>query len=247
MKKLTSTTIAFMSLLTFITSSCYIDLDDDPGLGPVVKGSGYVITEERLLSDFDRIVVEGSANVIISQGEEQMVQIEADDNIVPIIETRVRGGELTIDPSRRYRTKQEVNIYITTPAISSLRISGSGNIYGETPITGDVLELAISGSGNMDLEIDYTRLASEINGSGDVLLFGEVNDQEVHISGSGDYHAKELLSQDCYIKISGSGFGEVNVSDRLDAEIRGSGDVVYFGNPQVSSSIRGSGHLIKGR
>lgn len=248
MKKLTLTytSIAFMLLLTFITSSCYIDLDDDPGFGPVVKGSGHVVIEERSLPAFDRVIVEGSTNVIISQGEEQSVQIEADDYIIPIIETHVRGNELKIDPKRRYRTNQEVNVYITIPIISSLQISGSGNIYGETSVTGDLLELNVSGSGNIDLEMDYTRLASEINGSGNILLFGEVDDQEVYISGSGDYHTKELLSNDCYIKISGSGLGEINVSDRLDAEIRGSGDVIYYGNPQVSSSIRGSGNLIKG-
>lgn len=245
MKGITLTTITLLFLLAF-TSSCYIDLDDDHLFEPVVNGSGRVITEDRFVADFDKILVEGSANVILRQGDDQTVEIEADDNIIPIISTNVRGGELRIKNEQRYRTNHEVNVYITIPVVSRLSIQGSGNLYGENPLAGDQLEVDISGSGNMDIEMYYTRLAVEGNGSGDFQMFGEVEEQEIKISGSGNYRAKDLNSQSCYIKISGSGQGEVKVSDLLDVEIRGSGDIIYYGNPEIRSSIRGSGDLVKG-
>ncbi|MDF9800610.1 hypothetical protein OKW21_005873 [Catalinimonas alkaloidigena] len=225
-------------------NSCYIDFDNDD-FGPAIKGSGNVVIEERALSEFDRIILEGSMDLVIRQDDEQLLEIEADDNIVPVITTTVRGGELKIKNTRSYRSRNNVKIYISIRDLEELKLRGSGDVYGENIFTGDRLNLEISGSGNMDMEVYYDRLFSEINGSGNFSLYGEALKQEVRINGSGDYRAADLLSEETDINISGSGNGTVNVSDFLRAEIRGSGDIIYYGDPQVNSSIRGSGNLIK--
>lgn len=232
------------ALILALASSCYIDFDDDD-FGPTIKGSGNVIIEERALSAFDRIVVEGSMDIIIRQDDQQVLEIEADDNVVPIISTSVRGGELKIKSTRSYRSREDVKVYITVVDLEELKMRGSGDAYGENIITGDRLNLEISGSGNMDMEVYYDHLFSEINGSGNFILQGEAVDQEVRINGSGDYRAADLLSAEADVNISGSGNSTVSVSDFLSAEIRGSGDIIYYGNPQVNSSIRGSGKLIQ--
>jgi len=236
-------------LISFIATSCYIDIDDDDGLniGPSVRGSDNVITEGRNLDSFSRIEVEGSANVFISQGADQTVKIEADDNIVPIVTTKVRGAELEISNSRNYRSKNPVNVYITVPEIEAVRIDGSGDVFGETSLAGTELALEIEGSGDMDLEVFYVQLSVESSGSGDFQMFGEVDTQNVRISGSGNYQARDLDSKDCDIRITGSGDAAVLASEFLKAEIRGSGNIVYYGSPKVNSSVSGSGNIISSR
>jgi hypothetical protein len=232
--------------LTLATTGCYIDVDDDDGfnIGPTVQGSGNVITEGRIVDSFSRIEVEGAANIILRQGTNQMLQIEADDNIVPIITTRVRGNELEISNSRNYRSNNPVNVYITIPVVSAISIDGSGDVFGQTAIEGDQLELDIDGSGDMDLEIFYTQLFVESNGSGDFQIIGDVVDQVIRMSGSGNYDAWEMTSENCDIRISGSGDASVFASEFLKAEIRGSGNIKYYGNPRVESSVTGSGDII---
>ncbi|MEM9675157.1 MAG: head GIN domain-containing protein [Cyclobacteriaceae bacterium] len=238
--------ILLFAAITLVATGCYIDVDDDDGfgIGPTVSGSGNVITEGRIVSSFSRIEVEGSANIILNQGTNQTVQVEADDNIVPIITTRVRGDELEISNSRNYRSNNPVNVYITVPVISAISIDGSGDVFGESTIEGDQLELDIDGSGNMDLEIFYTQLFVESNGSGDFQLIGEVVDQNVRMSGSGNYDAWEMTSENCDIRISGSGDASVFASEFLKAEIRGSGNIRYYGDPRIESSVTGSGDII---
>jgi len=232
--------------IAIVTTSCYIDVDDDDGfgIGPTINGSGNVITEGRIVDSFSRIEVEGAANIILSQGNNQTVQIEADDNIVPVITTRIRGDELEISNSRNYRSNNPVNVYITAPVVSAISIDGSGDVFGRTAIEGDQLELDIDGSGDMDLEIFYTQLLVDSNGSGDFQLFGDVVDQNVRMSGSGNYDAWEMTSENCDIRISGSGDASVFASEFLKAEIRGSGNIKYYGNPRVESSVTGSGDII---
>ncbi len=241
--------LSVFAVIALTATSCYIDVNDDDGfgIGPSVNGSGNVITEGRVLDAFSRIEVEGDANVFISQGNDQTVEVEADDNIVAIITTRVRGDELEISSSQNYRSSNPVNVYITIPTVESLHIDGSGDVFGETSLAGDELELEIQGSGDMDLEIFYSQLTVESNGSGDFQMFGEVDDQNIRISGSGNYQARDLDSKNCDIRISGSGDAAVAASEFLKAEIRGSGNIVYYGSPQVDSSVSGSGNIISSR
>lgn len=238
----------FLSLLpalfAMLLSGCYFDIDGD-GIGPVVRGSGNLIVEERLVSDFDRILVEGSLDVIVRQGSELYVEVEADDNLQSHIRTSVRGGQLRIANTRSFRSRNDIKVYITLSELEALEIRGSGNVYGENIIEGNDLYLEVDGSGDVDMELYYNEIDSEINGSGNFRLSGEALEQAVRINGSGDYRAADLISAEADINIRGSGNSIVNVSSYLRAEIRGSGDIIYYGNPDVDSYINGSGDLIQ--
>lgn len=241
--------LALCAAVALTLPGCYIDLDDDDGisLGPSVRGSGTVITETRITAAFTQIELEGEAQVYLRQGADQALAVEADDNVVPIITTRVRDGRLEIGSADSYRSDNPVNIYVTVPEIRGLKIDGAGDIYGETSLAGEELALEVRGSGDMDLDLYYPRLRAEGSGSGDFLLRGEVDEQEVSLLGSGNYRADELASQTCDIRISGSGDATVAVEEYLSAEIRGSGNIRYSGRPRVDTSVTGSGNVIGSR
>ncbi len=234
--------------LPLILSSCYFDFDDDDGFdGPAIAGSGNIVIELRNLASFDQIEADGAYDIIIRQGAQQLVEIEGDDNILPIITTRVHGGELEIYNTRSYRTDFPITVYITIPVLSGIELNGAGNILGETLLTGDLLEIEVNGAGNTDLELDYIKLTIDSRGAGNFQLFGAVPAQEVEISGSGNYNAKALATENTDIQISGSGNAEITVNNMLEAKINGSGNIVCFGNPElVNTSVNGSGKLIQG-
>ena len=53
-----------------------------------LRGSGDVITETRQVSNFTRIELDGSGDVEIVFGNKESITIEAEDNIMPLIETK---------------------------------------------------------------------------------------------------------------------------------------------------------------
>jgi hypothetical protein len=58
--------------------------------------------------------------------------------------------------------------------------------------------------------------------------------------------AANLETNSCEVKITGSGDVEINVKDELNANITGSGNVRYKGNPgKVNSHSAGSGNVKK--
>ena len=210
----------------------------------VMKGSGDIVTEEREVSGFDEIQFSGVGNLIIEQGDKEALVVEADDNIIGLIETEVRGDELHIGFKRGVNIvpTSKVKFYLTVKELDRIDLSGMGDIDCDEFETDD-LKFHISGSGDIDFEIIADSIETNVSGLGDIDLSGEVGFHRVQISGSGKYNAEELRSKDCEVEISGLGSATINASDNLDIEINGAGNVYYKGDPHVSQHISGLGRI----
>ena len=213
----------------------------------ILRGSGDVITETREVSGFDKVVLACSGDIILTQGEEESLKIEGEDNIVAKITTEVKDGTLYLEfenSSISFVTTERLKFYLTMDEITGLTITGSGDI-DSAEIETTTLDISIVGSGDIDIDaLAAKRLDVSIAGSGDLNLVGEVQTHTVNIAGSGNYEARHLHSQTVSITIAGSGDITVWAEDALDVKILGSGDVYYFGRPSVSQTILGSGDII---
>ncbi|HWL48440.1 MAG TPA: DUF2807 domain-containing protein, partial [Acidimicrobiia bacterium] len=69
--------LVLMLLSALVASSCIVG----------VEGSGNVITESREVSDFNEIVLGGSGRVMVEVTGTESLTIEAEDNIMPLLET----------------------------------------------------------------------------------------------------------------------------------------------------------------
>ena len=215
--------------------------------GERIRGNGNVRTETRSPGNFKSVSSHGSFDVFVSTGE-QAVRIEAEENLLPYIETYVEGYTLHVGTKDNYwlRPGRKVKIFVSSPGYESIRSYGSGDIIGESKITNSSkLELGVNGSANIKMDINAPEINTETNGSGDIFLKGETKSFEGEIHGSGNIKALDLRSNDATIKIYGSGDADVFVNGKLDVHVAGSGDVNYKGNAQISSSIAGSGRVKK--
>lgn len=189
------------------------------------RGSGVKASQARQVDSFSRIDLRGSSDVEIRQGEETAVLVEADDNLLDLIATDVRGGALVISSRRPYSSRLGVRVHVTTPELSAVSIAGSGDI-------------TIDGLTSPALQIT-------VQGSGDVAATGEVDRLQVRIMGSGDVELFDLVAREAKISIAGSGDAELQVTEALDAVVQGSGDIVYRGHPQkVKRRVHGSGDIV---
>ncbi len=236
MKKHIKTPFLFLfGLLSLSLTSCF----DDWG----IKGEGPVISEERSLEPFKRVQNALSADVYIRQGPQEEIRIEAQENILNNIITKVRNGRLEMGFDENVRRHDGIKIWITIPEVRELSVSGSGALYSEGQIEAEELELNISGSGDARLLAMVDYLEANISGSGKVKLEGQANELNFRVSGSGEIDALGMPAKVANVHISGSGDCFLEVHDRLDVSISGSGDVSYRGQPVVNSSISGSGNL----
>ena len=215
--------------------------------GKRVRGNGNVKTEQRSVGNFTGVASHGSFNVYVSSGQ-QSVRIEAEENLLPYIETYIDGTTLHVETKENawLRPSREVKIFVSSPDFTSIHSYGSGDIIGQSKITdSSKLELGVNGSADIKMDVDAPEINTEINGSGNIDLKGQTKSFKTEIHGSGDVRAMNLMSEDVRVKIYGSGNAEVFASVKLDVHVAGSGDVRYKGNAQTSSNIAGSGSVKK--
>ena len=96
------------------------------------KEDGNIVTEERTVSAFSEVALSSIGNVYVEQAAEQSVIVETSSNLQDIIQTKVHGNTLEIKTKhgKCIHGNPELNIYVKTPDLTALRISGSGTING---------------------------------------------------------------------------------------------------------------------
>ncbi len=201
------------------------------------------------VGDFSELTFGTSGVLYLSQGSETKVVVDADDDILEKIDFDQRGDRLVIRNKNdrgwnRGWGRYELKIYVTMRDIEAIKLSGSGPIYGENVLKTDDLEVKLSGSGNMELEVESGDLEIGISGSGSIEMEGLGEDVYARISGSGKIKANDLEVKSLDARISGSGSIYMTVEDEIEASISGSGNVYYRGDPdRVMNSSSGSGKI----
>ena len=79
--------VGLLAVAVLLLSACQIT---------TVRGSGNVVTEEREVSGFEGVALSGVGQVIITQGDEESLTIETDDNLMRYIEGEVRNSRLEL-------------------------------------------------------------------------------------------------------------------------------------------------------
>lgn len=211
-----------------------------------IEGEGPIVEENRNLSDFDEIELRASADVFITRSNEFGFRVEGQQNILDVLTTRTKGHTLIIEFQDVcvINTKSLV-IYISMPELTALHVSGSGDVESDDVFSANEMELGISGSGSIDLQVEAERLDLGVSGSGDIYLAGTTDRFVSSISGSGNIKANQLQANMARVRISGSGSTYIHVIEDLEVRISGSGNVHYMGNPDINTNVSGSGNVRK--
>jgi hypothetical protein len=132
--------------------------------------TGQTVRETRDLPAFYAVALTMSANVFISQGNPQRVEVEAEKSNMEIIETELDGNTLKITTQKgHWRDLGKVNVYITVSDIRSLSVSGSGDITCQT-VSKQGTDIDVSGSGSISVPtLESSDIAVTITGSGNNL------------------------------------------------------------------------------
>ncbi|MCX6243888.1 MAG: DUF2807 domain-containing protein [Bacteroidetes bacterium] len=210
------------------------------------EGSGNVIRQERKVSSFDAIDVGGAFDVILTQGTTQSVFLEADDNLLELIRTEVRGNTLMIDTKKPISHPKCLKIFITFTDLKKIDVSGAVDVESQGKLTMPELSFSGSGASNTSLDLEVQKLNIDCSGGNKLRLSGSAKDVDVDVSGAVDLFAFDLPADNYSISISGAGKAEITVNKSLNVDISGAASVRYKGNPERNfQDISGSGSVKK--
>ena len=208
------------------------------------------------LPEFKAIYVNSNYTVILKQTNKQEVIVEALPEFMEVSEFKVENGILMINMERKPETSSKsiwakiddiklnplMKVYVSMKTVSELAVNGGGKIISENSIASDNLQLSVSGSGSIDLDIKGNQVKTEVSGSGTIGLKGYASNNEIQLSGTGNLNAYACELETAKIKVSGSGGAEITVTNNLEATVVGSGSVKHKGNTKnLTKKVYGSG------
>jgi len=216
MKK--ATLLVSLAALVAAFSACHI--------GRGVKGSGTLKTEKRNLPAFKGIETTGAYEVEVMCQKPASFEIEADDNILPLIRTDVRDGVLYVTSEKSYNPSRAVTLRISLPELTAVSSRGAG-------------EVTIQDAQSDDLKIESMGAAS-------IKAAGKVKNATISSSGAGDIDANRLQAEKARVTVAGAASVSVYATEQLDVSVSGVGSVTYGGNPKtVNKSVSGIGSVNK--
>jgi hypothetical protein len=235
--RITSGSIAIILLLIFSTSCT--DLIDG------VSGNGNVATETREVADFSKISAGGAFEIFLEQGNTEALTIDADENLLPLINTNVSNGVLEIASQRPIRNASTLNVFITIKDISAIDVSGACSVISKNTL--DLEDLVLEGSGAtfVDLVLNSRSFSADLSGANEVRVSGETDIFSLELSGASKIRAFDFVAREVKIQASGAADAHVHATEYLNAEVSGAASISYMGNPSIDQRISGAGSIRK--
>ena len=218
-----------------------------------VKSNQPMKTEQRQVSFFERINLQGSPAIYYSQGDTVSVRVEAPADLMEYIKTEVRDSCLYVHVKSDVKSvigqiqvfgDNDVKVYVSSPDLIDVSVLGSGDFICDNLLDTDNLKLELRGSGDMDFaDIICDRIETLLVGSGDIKVQHVVaGSSSVEVVGSGDVEINHdrVANTDITLKGSGDVKSSFNGCGAVTCNVIGSGDV------DLSGRVRSFQHKVVG-
>ena len=210
--------IVLLILLISLASGCHRFHDE-------IVGSAKLQKQKREVGSFNSISTEGAFDLQIVCQKPLSVEVEGDDNVLPLVSTEVSNNVLHIKSLRGYSVSEPITLRISVPSLAGISATGAGNIQ-------------VSGIGNEKFSIDAS-------GAPTIRTTGETRGLNIDVSGAGKIDTHRLRAAQVVVDSKGISNIEVHASERLDVIVSGPSHVTYEGDAVVNQKVNGPGKVEK--
>lgn len=194
--------------------------------GRGVVGSGTRKTETRELKPFKAIDTTGAFDIKVTCQKPASFEIEADDNILPLIKTDVRDGILFVTSEQRINPSRVIELRINLPELAAVTSRGAGQVN-------------VADANSEDLKLESMGAAS-------MEAAGKAKSVSVSSTGAGKIDTSKLIAEKARVSVTGAASVDVYATEQLDVTVSGAGSVTYGGDPKiVNKSVSGIGSVSK--
>ena len=229
MKKIVVPIIIFTYV---IVTGCYSS-------GVRYKGNGNITEENREVFEFNKIRIDGVAEVILTQSDKEEVWVETDENLQQYVHIYNSGNTLVVDTEDDVKFTKN-SIYISFKKLNEIDHNGVGSTKTGDFISTDKMYIEADGVGNTDIQINCEQLTVHQTGVGSMKLKGRTTNLDLKNTGVGSVNAFSMEADYARVENSGVGSTEVMVNKEISVNSSGVGSVKYKGDALIKD-INSSG------
>ena len=189
----------------------------------LIAGAAFGKAEERTVPAFSAVHVSAGMRATVEIGPQTPVHIDADDELLPLIETVVEDGvlEVRFKQHTSFPGEHHVKLSIQTPQLHSVGASG-GSIVRATFTRADKSSVQASGGSEITVRgVDAARLAVQGSGGSVVEVSGTADALHLQLSGGSQLHGRDFATRDVDVQASGGSQGELKASGKISGGLSG--------------------------
>ncbi len=211
--------------------------------GKEIVGSGNVKTETRKINGpFEAIRAERGLDVTVIQSDETSVVIEADDNLLPKIETKLEGKTLVITTEfNSFTNVSAKKITVKMPKISGLETESGASLQNEGSLRSEKLELSSSSGSNMKVSVEADKLTADSSSGSGIEVSGKSLSFTTSSSSGSHVTAGDLLANEISADASSGSSILVHPILKLAGEASSGGTVKFNNDPKSFTKEESSG------
>lgn len=187
-----------------------------------IRANGVIKTEDRPIADFSTLHVAGGYQIKWSSGKPAL-SISTDENLLPLIRTKVSAGTLRIDSKENLRPTRGIVITLSSASLAEVWLTG-GNRFKAGSLSGPKLTL-------------------DATGASEIIVDGSVTALDATMTGASKLEAKSLQVQTATLVLTGASNADVDVAETLKVSATGAASVTYSGNPKLDQRVTGAGSI----
>jgi len=238
MKSIKIAAILFVSAI--LTTSC-IDMSWN-----AVSGNGNVTTEERRVTeDFNSVRGSSGLDVYLTEGDENKIVVEADENLMDVIETEIVNGKLKIGTNQNISRSKAQKVHVTYVKLESVEASSGADVIGNSVIKNEYLSLSSSSGADLEVDVMAKDLHADVSSGADLKVSGRATNLHASASSGSDLKARDLEVKKCEAKASSGADIVVNVSEEMVGKASSGGDIKYYGDPTAVSVKDGASGSVR--
>jgi hypothetical protein len=213
--------------------------------GQFNKGDGNVTKSERKINSFQYVEVEDGIDLYLTQGDENELVVEADQNLLQYVETKTESDVLKIYLSKNIFKAKSLKAHLKFKELKGLSASGGSDVETVNTLKLQDFSAICSGGSDIRLNIQTNELHLKVSGGSDGFMRGNAKVFKTLASDGSDIKAFDLETAECYVEVSGGSDAEVHATSKLFARGSGGSDISYKGSPEnINSDMSGGSDLI---
>lgn len=210
-----------------------------------LKGSGNVTTENRTVTgDFSTVNVDDGMEVVIEQGSQRAITVEADDNLQKHIKTEVKNGELYISTDENINGAKAMKITVRLANIKGISSDGGSSVKSSGMLKGDSIDISSDGGSSVEVRVEAKNLNCDASSGSSLAITGTTQNVEADASSGSSIEADKLTAQNVRADASSGSSISVNPIDKLVADASSGSSIYYVGTPSKMEKKSDSGGTV---
>ncbi len=210
---------------------------------PTKKRGEKVTTENRPVSSFSAIEVEGVFPVELSQdGGAEFVKVQTEESLQQYIKVSNSGNTLKIklEEGASFNNPEKMKVYINIKDLKEMEYKSVGSLSTAGQLKVDSLQFSSESVGKVNLDIDARFLRANLNSVGATTLKGKAGEVRINNKSVGMLSAYDLKAGTLMIHNTAIGVAEIYADSAFYIRSSAIGSLTYKG-PGVVKELSSEG------